>query len=357
MRTDNVQNHSNMSELLQKENMFNIDSIPEPANLEDVIYSLMVNPNLSSINYFNDFGESNISPDVIGDSETDESGLFEIDLNGNKMVMSTHAFHHHLQNDPQKATEILISRAARKMICFGAQPTTVSAFLYHINFADPNGQFIASGAKKGLENAAAKFGLKIADRKIRFDHFSQHGPVPPTIIISMIGLLSGKDNVTTHSFKTKGNNIFMIGRTSDDIGTSEYLEFYHEISDSPLPEFSIQEEIRIQHAVKILNELKLIESASPVGKGGLFFTLLRAAIPSELGFDITTAAETRIDSFLFGEAMGRILVEVSAEKEDEFVDILTGLKVPFFTLGHITKGEIRIDDQSLGFVDKMTVGA
>jgi len=107
LRTDNVQNHSNMSELLQKENVFNIDSIPEPANLEDVIYSLMVNPNLSSINYFNDFGESNISPDVIGDSETDESGLFEIDLNGNKMVMSTHAFHHHLQNDPQKATEIL----------------------------------------------------------------------------------------------------------------------------------------------------------------------------------------------------------------------------------------------------------
>jgi phosphoribosylformylglycinamidine synthase len=70
------------------------------------------------------------------------------------MAMSTHAFHHHLQNDPQKATEILISRAARKMLCFGATPTAISAFLYHLDFADPNGQFIASGAKKGLENAA-----------------------------------------------------------------------------------------------------------------------------------------------------------------------------------------------------------
>jgi phosphoribosylformylglycinamidine synthase len=75
-----------------------------------------------------------------------------------------------------------------------------------------------------------------------------------------------------------------------------------------------------------------------------------------LGFDITTAAETRIDSFLFGEAMGRILVEVTANKEDEFVDFLTGLNVPFFTLGHITKGEVRIDDQSMGYIDKMTVG-
>jgi len=345
-----------MSEVIQKEIKFTIDSIPEPENIEDVIYSLMVNPNLSSINYFNDFGELNISPESIGGSDLDESGLFDVDTSGNKMAMTTHAFHHHLVNDPQKATEILISRAVRKMICFGANPVAVSAFLYHIDFGDPNGQFIASGAKKGLENAATKFGIKISDRKIRFDHFSQHGPVPPTIIISMIGTISNNDNITTHSFKKKGNNIFMIGRTKDDIGSSEYLEFYHEIPDSPLPHFDIDEEIKIQQAIKKLNELKLIQSASPVGKGGLFFTLLRAATPNNLGFDITTAAEIRIDSFLFGEAMGRILVEVEIEKEDEFVDMLSEMKAPFFTLGHITKGEIRIDDHSHGYIDKMTVG-
>jgi len=345
-----------MSDVIQAEKSFTIDSIPEPENLEDVVYSLMVNPNLSSINYFNDFGDLSISPDSIGDSDTDETGLFDIDENGRKIAMSTHAFHHHLQSDPQKATEILISRAARKMICSGAKPTAISAFLYHINFGDPKGQFIAAGAKKGLENAASKFDLKVTDKKIRFDHFSQHGPVPPTVIISMMGVVNDIENITTHSFKSKGNNIFLIGRTTDDINSSEYLEFYHEISDSPLPEFDINVEIIIQRAISKLNEMKLIESASPVGKGGLFFTLLRAAIPNELGFDITTAAETRIDSFLFGEAMGRILVEVNPNKEDEFVDFLTGLKVPFFTLGHITKGEVRIDDQSMGYIDKMTVG-
>jgi len=345
-----------MNDVIRAKENFTIDSIPEPENLEDVIYSLMVNPNLSSINYFNDFGEINISPDSIGTTETDESGLFEVDSNGNKMVMSIHAFHHHLESDPQKATEILISRAVRKMVCYGAHPVAVSAILYHINFADPNGQVIASGAKKGLENAARKFNLKISDRKIRFDHFMLHGPVPPTIIVSLIGQIKNADDITTHDLKKKGNNIFMIGRTSDDIGSSEYLEFYHEVSDSPLPAFNIDDEINIQQAISKLNELKLIESASPVGKGGLFFTLLRAAIPNELGFDITTVAETRIDSFLFGESMGRILVEVDMDKEDEFVDVLTELKVPFFTLGHITKGELRIDDNSLGYVDKMTVG-
>jgi phosphoribosylformylglycinamidine synthase len=346
-----------MSDAIQTEKEFSIDSIPEPENIEDVIFSLMVNPNLSSINYFNDFREINISPEAIGNSDTDEIGLFDIESNGIKMAMSTHAFHHHLQNNPQKATEILISRAARKMVCFGATPTAISAFLYHINFADPKGHDIASGAKKGLENASQKFNLNVSDRKIRFDHFSEHGPVPPTIIISMMGQIKENENVTSHAFKQKGNIIYLIGRTVDDIGSSEYLEFYHEVSDSPLPLFNINDEIEVQQALKKLHGLKVIESASPVGKGGLFFTLLRAAIPNNLGFDITASAETRMDSFLFGEAMGRIIVGVNPEDEDEFVDALFEMNVPFFTLGHVTKGEIRIDDKSYGYVDKMTVGA
>lgn len=345
-----------MNEIIDQEKEFNIDSIPEPENIENVIFSLMVNPNLSTINYFNDFGEMAISPDSLEETGNDEIGLFDLDSNGASLAMSTHAFHHHLENDPKKATEILVSRAARKMLCMGVNPVAISAFLYHINFADPNGQYISTGAKQGLENAAQKFNLKISDRKIRFDHFSGHGPVPPTIIISMIGMLDKKDDLTTHSLKKKGNNIFLIGRSVDDIGSSEYLEFYHGIADSPLPAFDIDAEVSIQKALKLLQDKKLVQSASPIGKGGLFFTLLRAAIPNELGFDITTAAETRLDSFLFGESMGRVFVEVDSENEDEFVDALSDLKIPFFTLGHVTKGEIRIDDKSLGYIDKMSSG-
>ncbi|MDD4226777.1 MAG: AIR synthase-related protein [Mariniphaga sp.] len=345
-----------MKNSIEEENKFTIDMIPEPEDIENVIFTLMVNPNLSSINYFNDFSDLDILPDSIGESDNDETGLFDLDAPGSSMVMSTHAFHHHLENDPKRAAEILVSRAVRKMLCFGARPVAVSAFLYHIDFADPNGHSIASGAKKGLENVAEKFHLKILDRKIRFDHFSGHGPVPPTLIISMAGVVDEKNRLTTHAFKKKGGNIFMLGCSVDDIGSSEYLEFYHGVSESALPAFNLEQEIVLQKALLDLHQKELIQSASPVGKGGLFFTLLRAAIPNGLGFDITSDAEIRLDSFLFGEAMGRILLEVDPEKQDEFVDYLSGRKIPFFALGHITRGELRIDDHSFGYIDKMTSG-
>jgi phosphoribosylformylglycinamidine synthase len=335
--------------------VFSIDQVPEPENLEDVIYALMVNPNLASINYFNDFSDLVISPDSIGGSDTDESGIFELGNSGQFMAMSTHAFHR-LFDDPQKAMEILVSKAVRKMMCFGAKPIAVSALLYHIDFSDINGQRIAAGAKKGLENAATRFGLKITDRKIRFDHLPSHDPLNPTAIISIMAIIEQKEQVISHHFRTKGNNIFMIGRSYNDISFSEYLEFYHNIVDSSLPAFDLDTEVSLHNVLNTLHEKQLISSASPVGKGGLFFTLLRAAIPNGLGFDITTDAEIRRDAFLFGEAMGRIVVDVDESKEDEFVDVLSELGVPFFTVGHVTKGEIRIDDVSYGYTDKMNKG-
>jgi phosphoribosylformylglycinamidine synthase subunit PurL len=345
-----------MKGITEEQNSFSMDEVAEPASIEDVIYTLMVNPNLSTINYFNDFSDPAFPLSALDINDTDESGIVEMDSSGLLLSMTTHAFHHHLSDNPQKATEMLISRAVRKMSCAGAKPSAVSAFLYHIDFGDPHGYLIASGAKRGLENAAGQFKLKISDRKIRFDHFKGHGHVPSTIIISMLGMVEKGVNIIRHDFKNKGNNIFLIGRQQNDINASEYLEFYHGISYSPLPAFNINDELNIQTALRNLHKLNLLSSASPVGKGGLFFTLLRAAFPNNLGFDITTDAEIRKDAFLFGEAMGRIIVDIAPEKEDEFVDLLSELKIPFFMLGHVTKGEIRIDDVSLGFTDKMTIG-
>jgi phosphoribosylformylglycinamidine synthase subunit PurL len=336
---------------------FDIEQIPEPENIEEVIYSLMVNPNLTPLNYFNDFSEIIPDPKKIG-SDSDESGIFELEDGTKLLAMTTHAMHHHLESDPQKAAEILVSRATRKMVCYGAKPIAVSAMLYHINYSDPNEQFIAAGAKIGLENAAKAYNLKIADRKIRFDFFGELGQQSPTIIVSLLGSLkkgkTGDFKKVRTSFKQKGNNIFLIGKISDNISTSDYLEFYHGITDSPLPDFDLDFETKVINVVDNLIENDLITNATPVAKGGVFFTLLRSCWLNGLGFDITTAAEVRTDSFLFGEAMGRIIVGVSKDKEDDFVDFMFESKVPFFTLGHVTRGEIRIDDESYGFIDKMT---
>ena len=73
---------------------------------------------------------------------------------------------------------------------------------------------------------------------------------------------------------------------------------------------------------------------------------------NNLGFDITTSSEIREDAFLFGESPSRVIVSVREVKEDRFLDLIGNSSLPFSLLGHVSKGEIRIDDKSFGEVSE-----
>ena len=73
-------------------------------------------------------------------------------------------------------------------------------------------------------------------------------------------------------------------------------------------------------------------------------------MPNDLGFDITSDAEVRLDAFLFGESQSRVVVSVSEACEERFVDFMIESEVPMFLLGHVTRSEIRVDDVSYGFI-------
>jgi phosphoribosylformylglycinamidine (FGAM) synthase-like enzyme len=238
------------------------------------------------------------------------------------------------------------------LVSYGAVPVSISSFMNHVEFANPIAQEMVMAARLGLDTAAKSFNLKFSQRKLHYDYSGDQGFVPPTLIISLFGKLKSRDQLLLPKFRKKGDNLLMVGRSHNDINASEYLDFYHEIKEWPLMKFNLATESRLTEVMKEVIKNDLVISCSPVGIGGLFFTLLRNALPNDLGFDITTDAEIRTDAFLFGESMGRFVVTVSKEKEDEFVDYLFDRKIPVMTLGHVTKGEIRIDDQSMGFVDK-----
>jgi phosphoribosylformylglycinamidine (FGAM) synthase-like enzyme len=156
--------------------------------------------------------------------------------------------------------------------------------------------------------------------------------------------------VMTVNFRKKGDVIFIIGRSDNDISSSEYLSFVHLVNESAAPKFDLEYEIKMQGIVKDLIGKSLVMSAHDVSLGGLFVTLVECALPIGLGFDITSPAEIRGDAFLFGESQSRVIVSVSSEQETKFLDFMMDAGIHFSALGHVTKEELRIDDVSFGFI-------
>ncbi len=343
-----------MSETERKN--FTIDQVPEPDDLRNVIYSMIAIPHLSPVNIFNEYASSAIDSTQVGKEDLSGAGTFQINGKGEFFSQTIYTDHRRLAVDPFVAAQILVAKAVRRLVCYGVEPVAMSAYLNNVDFASPMAEEMVMAARLGLNAAATSFNLQFPNWKIFYDHSNGEVFAPPTLILSVVGRLKNRTQVLAPGLKQKGHNILMIGRSFNDINASEYLDHFHEVKEWPLMYFNLAFESRLMAAMKELISKDLIVSASPVGIGGLFFTLLREALPNELGFDITPDAEIRSDAFLFGEGMGRIVVSVEEDKENEFVDFLYDHKIPVMTLGHVTKGEIRIDDKSLGFVDKGIVG-
>ncbi|MBS1569444.1 MAG: hypothetical protein JST45_08375, partial [Bacteroidetes bacterium] len=47
---------------------------------------------------------------------------------------------------------------------------------------------------------------------------------------------------------------------------------------------------------------------------------------------------------------GRVVVTLTEDQEEGFLDLMRLSKVPFILLGHVTKGKLAIDDESFGFI-------
>ena len=205
-----------------------------------------------------------------------------------------------------------------------------------------------------MGRACEHFGTPVTGGNVSFYNQSEikgrTEAVNPTPTIGMLGILKDKNHQTSLAFGNKGDMIYLIGTSTDDIASSEYLYSYHGVKASPAPYFDLEEELTVQQAVLEAIRQGLVKSAHDVSDGGLFITLLESAMPNLLGFDITTDSEIRTDAFLFGEGQGRIVVSVSAGQETRFVDFMATQNVPVTTLGHVTKGELRVDNQSFGFI-------
>jgi len=333
---------------------FDINKISEPTDLIDIARFLVAHPNIASKRWVYEQYDTMIGTGNMTTNFPSDAGVYNLKETNKALVMTVDCNSRYVKADPMVGTMIAVAEAARNISCTGAKPLAITNCLNFGNPYNPEVYWQFVQAIKGMGAACERFDTPVTGGNVSFYNQAVIGDkdeaVFPTPTIGMIGLLENKNHHTTLAFKEKGHMIYLLGKSVNDIASSEYLYSYQGIKESPAPYFNLDEELELHRVVRELIAHNLIQSAHDVSDGGLFIALLESAMPHNLGFDITTDAEIRTDAFLFGEAQGRIIVSVLPSRETQFIDFMVASKVPFSTLGHVTKSEIRIDDVSFGFV-------
>src|SRR5258705_2986659 len=138
----------------------------------------------------------------------------------------------------------------------------------------------------------------------------------------MVGLLENINEKMTLDFKEEGDVIYLLGKSTNDISSSQYLAKICNVEFSPAPYFELEEEFLLQQKVTELINKKLIQSAHDISEGGLFVMLCESGFNRDLGFTVETKDDLREDAYLFGEAQSRVVVTVKAGLTEKFENAL-----------------------------------
>ena len=341
----------------QEYKKFDINAVSEPQDLQEVARMLLSHPNISSKRWVYEQYDSMVGTRNMTTNFPSSAAVVNVKGTNKALVLTVDCNSRYVKADPEVGAMIAVAEASRNIVCTGGKPLAITNCLNFGNPYKPEIYWQFVNAIKGMGKACEKFGTPVTGGNVSFYNQSTIGgrdeAVFPTPTIGMLGLLENKNHHTTLAFKDKGHMIYLIGRSFNDIASSEYLNSYHGVKASPAPYFNLEEEYQVQEVVSQLIRRNLVQSANDVSNGGLFVALFECAVPRNLGFDITTDAEIRPDAFLFGEAQGRVVVTVSPSRETQFIDHMMESGVPFTTLGHVTKSEVRVDDISFGFISDM----
>ena len=338
---------------------FSIDQVNIPKDLKAVAHHLLASHNIASKKWVIEQYDTMVGTKNMSTNRQSDAGVVNLKGTNKALALAVDCNARYVHADPEEGAAIAVAESARNIVCSGGRPLAITNCLNFGNPYNPEVYWQFVGAIKGMSKACKKFGTPVTGGNVSFYNQATSGdktvPVFPTPVIGMLGLLEDKKDVTGIAFQNEGDLIFLIGKSRNDLGSSEYLYNYHGIKLSPPPYFDIEEEFALQEVLMELIRSGLLKSAHDVSDGGLFVALFESAKHGGIGFSIDTDVDVRKDAFLFGESQSRVIVSVNQGNEGRLAEMLALRDIDFSLLGETGGTHVIIDEENYGTIEQLDV--
>ncbi len=165
--------------------------------------------------------------------------------------------------------------------------------------------------------------------------------IPATLLISAMSLVDDIEKCITMDAKRPGNLLFVVGRTSNELGGSHYYKLRGQLGAN-VPRLDLEQAPQIARKISEAIGEGLVASCHDCSEGGLAVALAEMAFAGGLGIEADLQGLplskdcTRADAQLFSESNSRYVVEVEPRHYDAFAKRM--LNLPFGQIGKVTTG-------------------
>lgn len=248
--------------------------------------------------------------------------------------------------DPYRMALSGIDEAVRNLICVGARFDRI-ALLDNFCWGDcsrPQTFGSLVRAAQGCYDGAMAFGAPFISGKdsLNNEFVCQDGTrimIPPTLLISAIGIVDDIRKCLTMDLKEPGNFLFIVGMTRNEMGGSQLSQLYGQTGGT-VPGFDAKLAPQIAQRLSQAIADGLIRSCHDCSEGGLAVALAEMAFAGGLGLQVDLRGLPvshdccTVQEQLFSESNSRYLVEVSPACYHEFARRM--LHLPFGQIGEVT---------------------
>jgi phosphoribosylformylglycinamidine synthase len=247
--------------------------------------------------------------------------------------------------DPYWMAAAGIDEAVRNVVAVGARPDRI-AILDNFcwgNCEKPDKLGALVLAAKACHDVAMAYGTPFVSGKDSLNNeYAVPGgktiSVPPTLLISAMGIVDDIRRCVTMDLKEPGNAVYLVGLTRDELGGSHWYALRGEIGVS-VPKADLAIAPRIFAAVHAAIQAGCVRACHDLSEGGLAVAAAEMAFGGDLGLKLALRDVPREagleDSarLLFSESLTRFLVEVPRARAARFEKLFKGL--PCARLGQV----------------------
>lgn len=247
--------------------------------------------------------------------------------------------------DPYLMAKMAVDEAYRNMVAVGGGLRN-AAILDNFCWGDAKNLYDLGGlvrASEGAREAAMAYQLPFISGKDSFHNTWRSADgvlhsIPPTLLISAIGVLDDVRGCVSSNFKAPDNLVYLIGETRGELKGSLVAQLWN-VHEGKLPTVNFGDAKSLYKKLQNAMKHKLILSCHDLSEGGLAVAAAEMTFGGNVGLEMQLPGKGwDTSTVLFSETPSRFLVEVAADHKMAFEQTMGALFVEL--IGKTTKKQI-----------------
>src|SRR3989441_8892309 len=244
--------------------------------------------------------------------------------------------------DPYRGARRAVAEAAANLACVGATPLGLTDCLNFGRPENPEVFWTFRQAVIGIADACRAMKIPVVGGNVSFYNESPDGPVLPTPVITMVGVLEDVSSTCGAGFRRADDMIVLVGGTDPDLAASFYVSAVHGMHAGRPADVDFDAHQRVLAVVREAVARGWLSSAHDCSEGGASIAVAECAALGGLGAEVILPAAPRADIALFGEAPSRFVLSLPEHRLRDFQALAAARSVALTILGRTGGDRLRI---------------